>query len=338
LGGKPPFSGATLMAILLKHRDGEIPSLASVCLEAPPELDDLYRRMMAKTPEKRVQQMSDVVAELSMIAAKLSPAARVAAPKLDASSMSVSFGASTNTTLSKMSPSEMTLATETGAAPVTVLVVEPSRVQASIIKGYLQEHSLSVMGTAANGKDAIKEVHSLRPRAVVSAMYLSDMSGIDLAQQIRSEIKVDAPGFVLITSESEVGESASLSKLNRVLTLAKPFTANQLIEALNLVTGASTSWRASDSQTQGEFQTTLKRDRAQLRVLIVDDSSPARIHVRNALQSHGFQQFLEVPDGAYAIAVAAQEIQYAVDGWTGAGQLSEAKSGDCRDSNSDGDN
>lgn len=50
-----------------------------------------------------------------------------------------------------------------------------------------------------------------------------------------------------------------------------------------------------------------KQDRRQLRVLVADDSSTARIHVRTVLQGLGFTQFLEVPDGAHAIAIAARE-------------------------------
>ena len=41
--------------------------------------------------------------------------------------------------------------------------------------------------------------------------------------------------------------------------------------------------------------------------MIVDDSATARIHVRTVLQGLGFSQFLEVPDGAHAIAMAARE-------------------------------
>jgi two-component system chemotaxis response regulator CheY len=41
--------------------------------------------------------------------------------------------------------------------------------------------------------------------------------------------------------------------------------------------------------------------------MIVDDSATARIQVRNVLQSLGFSTFLEVPDGAHAIATAARE-------------------------------
>jgi len=69
-----------------------------------------------------------------------------------------------------------------------------------------------------------------------------------------------------------------------------------MAEALRVVTGASVT-----------VESGRKKSRSQLRVLIVDDSSPARIQVRTVLQSLGFSQFTEVPDGAYAIAVAARE-------------------------------
>jgi two-component system, chemotaxis family, chemotaxis protein CheY len=161
----------------------------------------------------------------------------------------------------------------------------------------LQDHALEVLGTAANGKDAIAAVHSLRPRAVISAMQLPDIEGVALAEQIRSAMKVDAPGFVLITSETEDAASSELKKLNRVQSLVKPFTAEQLIEALNLVTGVSTDLSPPKRKT----------DRSQLLVLIVDDSSTARMRVRSVLQELGFQRFLEDPDGAHAIVTAARE-------------------------------
>ena len=201
---------------------------------------------------------------------------------------------------------ETTQAIEPMGAPMTVLVVEPSRVQGSIIKSYLQERSLSVVGIVPNGNAAIEAVRSLQPRAVISAMHLADINGVELAQQIRAEIKINAPGFVLVTSEADDGESAALSKLNRVLLLPKPFTAEQMIQALNTVTGASMTLQAAASSGPSH-PVGGKKDRSQLRVLIADDSGTARIHMRTVLQGLGFTQFLEVPDGAHAIAVAARE-------------------------------
>ena len=61
------------MTILLKHRDGEIPVLSAARSDVPPQLDDLFRRMLAKDPDERVQKMSDVVAELEAIAKTIVP-------------------------------------------------------------------------------------------------------------------------------------------------------------------------------------------------------------------------------------------------------------------------
>lgn len=297
LTGRAPYSGSTIMAILLKHRDAEIPELSAARPEVPAQLDDLFRRMLAKTPETRVQQMSEVVAELAAIKANL-PSDSIA--ELAGATVELSSGLSSlsGSTIPTKSLPEMTIAIDPVASQMTVLVVEPSRVQSAIIKSFLEQGSHTVVGTVPNGSAAIAAVRSLRPRAVVSAMHLADINGLELAQQIREEIKVNAPGFVLITSEADDSESAALSKLSRVLLLTKPFSADQMIEALNQVTGASLSLQIAASS---------KKDRRQLRVLIADDSSTARINVRTVLQDLGFSQFLEVPDGAYAIAMAAQE-------------------------------
>ena len=48
------------------------------------------------------------------------------------------------------------------------------------------------------------------------------------------------PGFVLITSEADDGRfSVAEQAQSRASCLPKPFTASQLVEALNQVTGAS---------------------------------------------------------------------------------------------------
>lgn len=289
IAGEPPYSGSTVMAILLKHRDAPIPSLSALRPETPAALDELIGRMLAKQPEERIQQMSEVVAELEAIAAQLDPES---GGETGGATIDLGLVSGSDTTADVSRP---TLEIATRATPVSVLVVEPSRVQASIIKGYLQDHALEVVGVATNGKDAIAAVHSLRPRAVISAMHLPDIKGVSLAEQIRAEIKADAPGFVLITSEADDHASGELSKLNRVQTLVKPFTAEQLVATLNQVTWSTVSAGKS------------KRDRGQLRVLIVDDSSTARMRVRAVLQELGFQQFLEDPDGAHAIVTAARE-------------------------------
>jgi serine/threonine protein kinase len=297
LTGKPPYGGPTIMAILLKHRDAEIPSLREARPDVPQRLDGLFRKMLAKEADMRIQTMAEVVAELEAIAGTLSPEQPAQGQTVELPS---GIRSAANSTAAM---SGGTVVIDPNAGPISVLIVEPSRVQASIIRNYVQELSLTVLGSAASGEDAIAAIQKQHPRAVVSAMHLPDLNGLELAEKIRSEFKVNAPGFVLITSEEVESDPALSSQHSRVQLLRKPFTQAQLANALNQVTGASTSLSPGTlpSQTLG------KVERSRLRVMIVDDSATARINVRNVLQSLGFSQFLEVPDGAFAIATAARE-------------------------------
>jgi two-component system, chemotaxis family, chemotaxis protein CheY len=76
--------------------------------------------------------------------------------------------------------------------------------------------------------------------------------------------------------------------------LPKPFTPEKLAEAVKLVTGPSA-------------KTALPAVFRQLRILIVDDSTTARMQVRQVLKGLGVERFTEAGDGAQAVAVLARE-------------------------------
>ncbi len=63
----PPYAANTLVAKLLAHREAEIPSLREAASDTPQELDDIFRRMVAKQPADRFQTMADVSAALESL-------------------------------------------------------------------------------------------------------------------------------------------------------------------------------------------------------------------------------------------------------------------------------
>jgi serine/threonine protein kinase len=65
LSGHPPFSGASLGAILLAHQMQEAQPLNLVRPEVPEELAAVVRKMMAKDPAKRYQTPSEVAQALA---------------------------------------------------------------------------------------------------------------------------------------------------------------------------------------------------------------------------------------------------------------------------------
>ncbi|MEZ5941503.1 MAG: LamG-like jellyroll fold domain-containing protein [Planctomycetaceae bacterium] len=65
LTGRPAYAGSSLMARMLAHRDEKIPSLCESRQDVPQWLDDVFRKMVAKTASDRFQSMAEVAQALS---------------------------------------------------------------------------------------------------------------------------------------------------------------------------------------------------------------------------------------------------------------------------------
>lgn len=284
LGEEPPYCGSTLMAILLAHREAPIPSLREACEDVPVALDAIFHRMLAKSPADRYQSMSEVVQALEALPSIPSdkPPARpiVASVAPQETSMTLAAGGAT--------------IVQAARAPqvLKVLLVEPSRTQSAIIRKYLQGQGVEQVTAVTTGQEALQTARNESPGVIISSLHLSDMTGVQLAQQICAETS-SPPGFVLISSEADVSQAGSLSRCGNAILLHKPFTPEKLAEALKVV--------ALKGQAPSAAQ------RSKLRVLIVDDSAPARRHIRDVLTSLGVSQFAEAADGAQGVAAVARE-------------------------------
>jgi formylglycine-generating enzyme required for sulfatase activity/tRNA A-37 threonylcarbamoyl transferase component Bud32 len=67
LTGKAPYEATTPMEVLVAHRERPIPSLRDALPACPQELDNLFRRMVAKDPQARPASMKVVIAELERL-------------------------------------------------------------------------------------------------------------------------------------------------------------------------------------------------------------------------------------------------------------------------------
>jgi serine/threonine protein kinase len=73
LTGSPPYAGRTIIEKIVAHRECDVPSLLAVRADAPPALEDLVQRMMAKPRERRIPTMADVAQALETLLEQAGP-------------------------------------------------------------------------------------------------------------------------------------------------------------------------------------------------------------------------------------------------------------------------
>jgi serine/threonine protein kinase/DNA-binding response OmpR family regulator len=334
LAGASPFGGSSAMAVLLKHREAPIPSLAVLRPETPPALDAAFRKMLAKNPAERFQSMTELVAALESIPLPQEEKPRVTVVGVPGTPTSLLTPGQPQTT-SELAPisaantdyrGEQTVALTPGSvetvAQLSVLLVEPSRTQAAIIREYLKNLGITPLATVASGAEALQLVRNVRPDAIIATMYLKDMTGVQLAQQLPGG-PTSSIGFVLISTEEESQTAGAFDQSGRATILHKPFDFDKLMKALSTVTGRTlkpVAERAGLSDSKSLFagtsraamephvaQPRVRPDLTTVKVLLVDDSAPARLHQRGILKGLGLVLFEEAADGAQAVNVLARE-------------------------------
>lgn len=62
--GKPMYEHPSLMARLIAHREAPLPSICALRPDAPPQIDTVFRKMVAKKKEDRYESMTAVIQQL----------------------------------------------------------------------------------------------------------------------------------------------------------------------------------------------------------------------------------------------------------------------------------
>ena len=97
------------------------------------------------------------------------------------------------------------------------------------------QSDMSLVGAAANGKEAIEAFRTLRPNVTLMDLRLPDLSGIDVTIAIRSEF-ADARVIVLTTFERDVEVHRAL-KAGACGYLLKSMPPAQMIDMIRQVHG-----------------------------------------------------------------------------------------------------
>jgi CheY-like chemotaxis protein len=217
----------------------------------PAELDAIVRRMAAKRPADRYGSMAEVIAALEAVrprVAGLVDRPGRAAGGADAATLSttvsveaIHHAATPEKTLADDqlpgSGDTVDSATARRLADLVVVMVEPSRSQAGILRRYLLDLGIERVTRAESGREAMAMVGREGAHVLLSAMHLADMTGADLARDLRADPACAGVGFVLASSESDGERSGEYWAGPGMALLQKPFDLRALAHSLAQATG-----------------------------------------------------------------------------------------------------
>jgi serine/threonine protein kinase len=207
LTGLPLYSAPSAMGVLLHHRDSPIPPLAESRDDIPFALERIFRRMVAKNPAARFASMGEVATALE------------------------AFQQSLRQPITEPAPTDQ--------AARTAILVEPSRTQAVIIRRYLHELGMTSILVTGTGREAMELARGHQASLMISAMYLPDMTGTQLASAVRADRACTGVQFILATSENEKLEDKLPPDIAHLVTMHKPFTLHTLSTAMEEASGES---------------------------------------------------------------------------------------------------
>lgn len=186
-----------------------------------------------------------------------------------------------------------------GMNDLQILLVEPSPMQAKVIEQTLRRVGVGDVRIAGNGSDALAAMRQHAPSAVISAMYLPDMTGTDLVFAMRDDKSLEWMPFILVSSETRPKMLAPIRQSGACGILPKPFSDDQLSRALS-----STLEILQEDESLTEMGIEVER----LKVLIVDDSKSSRNFIKRILESVGVHDCLEANNGVEGLAILQAEM------------------------------
>ena len=178
-------------------------------------------------------------------------------------------------------------------ADLSVLLVEPSSMQAGLVTRMLQHQGVRSIHTVGEGHAALAALsESQEGWVVISSLYLPDMAGTDLVMAMRDDEALEAIPFILISSETRPQVLEPVRQSGACSIVAKPFNEQQLSRALY---AAADYLNPPDDIDAADIEN--------LRVLLVDDSMASRRHILRLLAELGITRVVEAENGKAAVAL-----------------------------------
>ncbi|MFP8967841.1 response regulator [Pokkaliibacter sp. CJK22405] len=180
---------------------------------------------------------------------------------------------------------------------LAILLIEPSSLQRKLIKEALQDAGCTQVEAVEDLPQAIEIIERYPPDVVISALYLPSGTGTDLITDLRRRSGTDDVAFILISSESKLEHLEPIRQAGAIAILPKPFS----VKALNRALEATLDYFTEEEVHLENY------DIAELKVLVVDDSSMSRKHIARVLTNMGIHEITMAENGMEALNLLQED-------------------------------
>ena len=119
-----------------------------------------------------------------------------------------------------------------------ILIVDDYKTLLRIIRNLLKQLGFNNVDEATDGAAALQKLRDKQYDLVISDWNMEPMSGLQLLKEVRSDNKLKALPFVMITAESKSENVVAAKQAGVTNYIVKPFNAATLKTKLNAVLGA----------------------------------------------------------------------------------------------------
>jgi len=117
----------------------------------------------------------------------------------------------------------------------SVLIVDDYKTMLRIIRSLLKQIDFHDVEEAYDGTEALEKLRDGNFGLVISDWYMQPMSGLELLQEIRRDIRFKSLPFIMVTAESKTENVVAAKQAGVSSYIVKPFNAETLKEKIEKV-------------------------------------------------------------------------------------------------------
>lgn len=120
---------------------------------------------------------------------------------------------------------------------ISVLIVDDYRTMLRIIRNLLKQINFNNVEEASDGGEALQKLRSGAFGLVISDWNMEPMTGLQLLQEVRADVRLKPTPFIMVTAESKAENIIAAKAAGVSNYIVKPFNAETLQSKIEKVLG-----------------------------------------------------------------------------------------------------